>query len=345
MSSVGQPTSASEGVGQLRPESPAREYPAGERPASVLVLTRDEEVNIAACLDTLTWSDDIVVLDSYSTDRTLEIARRYPNVRVVQRRFDNWSRHSNWALEHITFRHPWVYYSDADERVTPELRDEILREVNRPGQVHAAFRVRYKNMFLGRWLRHGGIYPVWIIRLFRPEKIRYEEREVNAHPVVQGSLGDLREHFIHYSFSKGMLPWFRKHNSYSSMEANEAMRIVKGSPWEKFRRSFDADPGVKRRAIKDLSFFLPLRAVIRFIYMYILRAGFLDGSAGLHYAMMISMYEYWIEVKIREQQRRWRERTDEHVDRLLARGEAPARAETEPRAEPGGAAPLKEGAA
>ena len=201
--------------------------------------------------------------------------------------------------------------------MTPELRDELVRSINAPGIPHVAFRLRYKNMFMGRWLRFGGIYPVWIIRLFRPEMIRYEEREVNAHPMMKGTLGDLQEHFIHYSFNKGLIPWLKKHNSYSTMEANEAVRIVKGSAWSKVRQTFDKNPGAKRRAVKDLSFFLPLRGFIRFLYMYFIRLALLDGRAGFHYSAMISMYEYWIEIKIREHQKVWNVSTTERVERLL----------------------------
>lgn len=288
-------------------------------PPSILVLTRDEEINLDDCLRTLSFSDDIVVLDSFSTDRTLEIARSFPNVRVVQRKFDTWSRHSNWALDNIEFKHPWVYYSDADERVTPELRDEMIRRVNDPNEPYVAYRLRYKNMFMGRWIGRGGLYPVWIIRLFRPKKIRYEDREVNAHPVVDGRLGDLEGHFIHYSFNKGLLPWFIKHNSYSDMEAKEAVRVLEHeSVGQKIRNIPSRVPGVRRRAIKDLSFFLPLRGLIRFVYMYILRLGFLDGKAGFNYACMISMYEYWIEVKIREHRRKWKDETEHVVKALLA---------------------------
>jgi hypothetical protein len=148
--------------------------------------------------------------------------------------------------------------------------------------------------------------------------IRYEEREVNAHPVMKGTLGDLQEHFIHYSFNKGLLPWLKKHNSYSSMEAKEAVRIVKGSAWSKVKQTLDPSPGVKRRAVKDLSFFLPLRGFIRFFYMYVVKLALLDGKAGFHYAVMISMYEYWIEIKIREQQQQWADLTNQQVAESLA---------------------------
>lgn len=293
---------------------------------SVLILTKDEEINMSRCLKTLSWSDDIVVLDSHSTDRTCEIALRFPNVRIVKRPFDTWSKHSNWALEHIEFKHPWVYYSDADERMTPLLRDEIMRVINDASLSHVAYRLRYKNMFLGRWIRRGGLYPVWIIRLFRPDKIRYEDRDVNAHPVVQGTLGELREHFIHWSFNKGMTPWFTKHNSYSTMEAGEAVRVLKGSLFKELWTIARArEPLVRRRALKNLSFFLPLRMLARFCYMYFLRLGMLDGRAGLHYAAMISMYEYWIELKVRELQRPWHERTTRLAKKMLGEPAAPAR--------------------
>jgi glycosyltransferase involved in cell wall biosynthesis len=299
---------------------------------SVLVLTKDEEINIVECLKTLAWSDDIVVLDSFSTDRTCEWSLLFPNVRVIQRKFDNWSRHSNWALEHIQFKNPWVYYSDADERMTDELRDEIRAVAATPSVEHVAFRVRYKNMFMGRWLRHGGIYPVWIIRLFKPEMIRYEEREVNAHPIMKGSLGDLREHFIHYSFNKGLLPWFKKHNSYSTMEANEAVKIVRGATIaDKLRVARKGEtPGERRRALKDLSFFIPLRGFARFLHMYFVKLGILDGKAGFHYAAMISMYEYWIELKMREQEKHWKDATGQEVDRLLDQPSTPIATTQEP---------------
>ncbi|MCA9289736.1 MAG: glycosyltransferase family 2 protein, partial [Phycisphaerales bacterium] len=201
-------------------------------PPSILILTKNEEVNMRACLDCFRASDDVVVFDSYSDDRTVEIAKEYPNVRVIQRTFDTWSKHSNWALDHIEFKHPWVYYSDADERVPAELWNEILEVTNDAAREPVAYRLRYKNMFLGRWIKHGGVYPVWIIRLFRPDRVRYEDREVNAHPVVDGETGELRHHFIHYSFNKGLVPWFAKHNSYSRMEAREAVRVQQGSFWD-----------------------------------------------------------------------------------------------------------------
>jgi glycosyltransferase involved in cell wall biosynthesis len=137
---------------------------------SVLVLTLNEEINIGACLESLAWCDDIVVLDSLSTDRTRAIATEH-GARVVERAFDNWSAHQNWAVSNIEFRHPWVLYLDADERCDTELRDEVLR-CARPEAPEAAFRVRRKDFFMGHWLKHAQLYPTWLVRLFRPQHIR-----------------------------------------------------------------------------------------------------------------------------------------------------------------------------
>src|SRR5207249_2857785 len=116
---------------------------------SILVLTKDEEVNIASCLATLAFSDDIVVLDSFSTDRTVDIAQSFPNVRVVQRSFDTEYVQRNFGLHQIEYKHPWLYVCDADETVPPELAAEIVQRINDPLARHAAYRLRYKNMFMG----------------------------------------------------------------------------------------------------------------------------------------------------------------------------------------------------
>ncbi|MGE0433210.1 MAG: glycosyltransferase family 2 protein, partial [Planctomycetota bacterium] len=177
---------------------------------SVLILTLNEEVNLPRCLESLAWSDDIVVLDSGSTDRTVEIARA-AGARVVERKLDDWATHQNWAMESIDFRHPWVYYSDADEVVTSELRDEMMAIASTATTTDAdepvAYRVRFRNMFLGKWLRFSSLYPTWVLRFFRPERVRWE-RLVNPVPTVDGRVGHLRGHFIHYSFNKGLEAWF-----------------------------------------------------------------------------------------------------------------------------------------
>lgn len=263
---------------------------------SVLILTLNEEMNLPACLASVAWCDDIVVLDSGSTDRTIEIAQA-AGARVVHRKLENWAAHQNWALQNIPFKHPWVYYSDADEVVTPELRDEMLKISETPGE-HVAYRVRYKNFFFGHWIRHCGIYPTWVMRFFRPEKVRFE-RLVNPIAVTDGSEGRLQEHFLHYSFNKGLDAWFDKHNKYSRQEAMESIKHLAGGKMDT-GGLFSGDAARRRKAIKELSFRLPCRPLLRFTYMYFFKLGFLDGWAGFTYCRLLTIYEYMIVLKMRE---------------------------------------------
>lgn len=268
---------------------------------SALILTLNEEINIEACLDSLSWCDDVVVLDSLSTDATRSIAEA-KGARVVTRAFDNWSAHQNWAVANIPFRHPWVLYLDADERCTPELRNDVLRSAGREAP-EAAFRVRRKDFFMGRWLKHAQLYPTWLVRVFRPERIRYE-RLVNPVAVVDGSIRELAGHIDHYPFSHGVSHWIARHNRYSDMEAVEAAKVrehrsASGS-------LFSRDPNERRRALKDIFFQLPARPVVKFLYYYGWRRGFLDGRAGFTYATLQAMYEYMIVCKGAELERRRR---------------------------------------
>lgn len=267
---------------------------------SVLILTLNEETNLRDCLASLAWSDDIVVFDSFSTDQTCAIAAA-SGARVVQRKFDNWSTHQNWAVSNIQFKHPWVLYMDADERCTPELREEVLDRA-KSRLSHSAYRIRRKDFFMGRWLKHAQLYPTWLVRLFRPEKIRYE-RLVNPVAVVDGTIGELAAHIDHFPFSHGVAHWIARHNKYSDMEAIEA---VKARQQIAFKPSdvISRDPNVRRRALKEIFFRMPARPAVKFIYYYLWRRGFLDGRPGFTYATLQAFYEYMIECKRRELLRR-----------------------------------------
>jgi len=268
---------------------------------SALILTLNEETNIAACLESLAWSDDIVVLDSLSTDRTQEIAREH-GARVITRPFDNWSAHQNWAVQNIEFQHPWVLYLDADERCSPELRDEVLSRAT-PTSPECAFRIRRKDYFMGQWLKHAQLYPTWLVRLFRPQHIRYE-RLVNPVAVVDGITGELGADIIHHPFSHGVAHWIARHNRYSDMEAVEALKVQ--STRKAGGSLLSSDPTERRRVLKDLFVRMPAKPAIRFLYSYIWRRGFLDGNAGFTYALLISFYEYMISCKTAELKRRER---------------------------------------
>ena len=269
---------------------------------SVLILTYNEEKNLPRCLEALKWSDDIVVLDSFSTDRTIEIAKA-AGARIYQRAFDDEASQRTYSLREISFKHPWVYNPDADEDPTPELCREMLAVVQgRPGNT-VAYRMRFKTIFMGKWIRFSSLYPTWVIRLFQPEKISFE-RLVNLAYHVDGEEGQLEGHFFHYTFNNGLDAWFAKHNNYSHYEAVETLRSLDRGfhSWPDLLNFKEAPK--RRRALKELSFRLPFRPALRFLYMYVVRGGILDGWAGLTYCRLLAIYEYMVVVKIRELRRR-----------------------------------------
>ena len=268
---------------------------------SVLILTLNEELNLPGCLESVAWSDDIVVFDSFSADRTVEIAKA-AGARVVQHKFDNWSTHQNWAVRNIGFKHPWVLYIDADERCD-ELLVRELQDIADRGENYAAFGIRRKDYFMGRWLRRAQFYPTWITRVFRPERIQYE-RLVNPVATVDGKLGKLPGHLIHYPFSHGIHQWYARHNNYSDMEAQDLLREMCGDIH--LRNVFSSDPAIRRRALKQIAHHLPMRPLLMYLYLLVVRRAFLDGMPGLTYCRLRSMYEYMIDLKVKELRRRQR---------------------------------------
>jgi glycosyltransferase involved in cell wall biosynthesis len=264
---------------------------------SVLVLTKNEQQDLPGCLESVSWSDDIHVYDSVSTDRTVEIARA-AGASITSREFDNWAAHQNWGLRNIAFRHPWVFYIDADERVTPELRQALQEAVRDPGD-KVAFRLQRRDFFLGTWLRHVQTSPFYI-RLFRPEAVRYE-RLVNPVTLVDGPVGEVGGYLDHYPFSKGMTHWLARHNSYSSLEAQQIQENRRKATQFSLRKAFFApDFNERRFHQKELFYRLPGRPLLKFLLLYVGKRGFLDGRAGFTYAMLQSFYEYMIELKTRE---------------------------------------------
>ncbi|WP_342240773.1 glycosyltransferase family 2 protein [Inquilinus sp. OTU3971] len=268
---------------------------------SVLILTLNEEINLPGCLAAVAWSDDIVVLDSGSTDRTVEIARA-AGARVHHRVQDNEHAQRTYGLQQIEFKHPWVYMPDADEITPPELRDEMLAIAADPDRPEVLFRVRFKNIFMGRWIRHSSLYPTWVVRLVRPEKISFE-RQINLQCVADGAEGRLQSHFYHYSFNKGLNAWYEKHNRYSWFEAQESLKSLRQGGF-KLTDIFSRRSELRRRALKELSFRMPFRPALRFLYMYFIRRGFLDGMPGYLYCRLLTAYEYMIVVKMMEIRRR-----------------------------------------
>lgn len=227
----------------------------GRRPLSVIITTFNEEVNVAECIESVQFADEILLVDSFSTDRTVEIARRYPEVTVLQRTYYGSAAQKNWAIDRV--QHDWVLIVDADERVTPALAREILEIL---GTEPAAFGyfIRRENVFIDKVIRHSGWSTDKVVRLFRRDKGRYPNRRVHADMVVEGPTPTMRESFLHYTF-RSFDQYFDKFIKYSQWGAAQAFREGK-------RAGFIEIFG---------------RPVWRFLRMFVLQLGFLDGLHGL----------------------------------------------------------------
>jgi glycosyltransferase involved in cell wall biosynthesis len=262
---------------------------------SVVILTLNEADSLQRSLDSVAFSDDILVVDSGSTDGTADIARA-AGARVVTRAFDSFAGQRNFAMDTGAFRNPWVLHLDADEVVTPELRDE-LQALARAGAAAAfpVYRIPSRLIFMGRWLRHAGMYPAYQVRFGRAGELRFVDhghgqREVQA----PGQVGTCAGPFEHYNFSKGINDWFARHLRYARREAAQA--VADAGDALPLRALFTGEAMQRRRALKQVGYRLPLRPLLRFLYVYVGKAGFLDGRAGFHYAAMIGVYQYLIDL-------------------------------------------------
>ena len=268
---------------------------------SVFIQTLNEEGNLPRCLESVKWSDDIVVLDSFSTDRTEEIVRS-AGARFYQREYDGRANNQNWAVENIEFKYPWVWYVDADEVTLPELAHEIIQVASDTLRPEVAYFVRRKNIFMGKWLKHGNVYNAWIARLWKPDRIRWK-RGANPVAIIDGPTGYLKAHFVHYTLSKGFRDLFDKQNRTSTYEAEDTIKELQHGRID-WSGLISPDPARRRNALKRLSFRMPCRSFLIFIYMYLLKAGFLDGRPGLTYCTLRAFEEYQICCKVRELQQR-----------------------------------------
>jgi glycosyltransferase involved in cell wall biosynthesis len=263
---------------------------------SVIILTLNEQDNLDNCLSALQNCNDIVILDSFSTDRTEEISRAY-GARFFQRRFDNYAAQRNYGLNEITYKHGWLLMVDADEVVPPELIAEMQRVVENKGDDNTIFRMRRKDHFLGQWIKRSSGYPTWFGRLLKIGFVRVE-RAINEEYVTDGEVGYLENHLYHYPFNKGFSSWLEKHNRYSTMEAELIVSGGLASPV--FKDLFAKDPTERRKAVKAIAYRIPGRPLLMFIGLYFLRGGFLDGRAGLTFCILRSFYEFLISCKVRE---------------------------------------------
>ena len=269
---------------------------------SVVILTLNEEKNLPGCLESVKWSNDVIVFDSFSSDQTTQIATSY-GAQVIQRAFDNYAAQRNAALDEPFYKNPWVLMLDADERVPDELATELRLVTEGTESDFTLYRIRRKDMFLGKWLRRSSGYPTWFGRLIRIGRVRVE-REINEEYHTDGKVGFLKEHLIHYPFNRGISYWFERHNRYSSMEAEVLFSETQST--QSIKDLFSSDPALRRKALKQIAYRLPCRPILVFGYLYVVRLGILDGRPGLIYCILRCIYEYLIDIKAKELQQRAR---------------------------------------
>jgi len=277
---------------------------AASVPVSVLIPVRNEELNLEAALESVRWASETWVVDSHSTDRTVEIASAHTD-KVVQFDYDGRGpKKKNWSLATLPFAHEWVLILDADERITPALAEDISRAVASDGA--DGYYLDREYVFMGRSLR--SFRPNWNLRLFKHRRGRYEllatnapgtgDNEVHEHVVVDGRVGHLPSPMLHED-RRPLRAWVDNHNRYSDWEAN-VYRQIKREPLSLRDLVAGGPGGWRHNGLKRVWVRLPLRPLIRFAAYYLVRRGFLDGREGFRYSILVGYYEYLTGLKLRE---------------------------------------------
>ena len=255
---------------------------------SVVILTLNEELALPDCLSSVRSCDDVVVLDSGSTDSTASLATK-AGAKVFTRTFDTFAGQRNFAQAQIKFRHPWVFHLDADERMTAELDAECRAASARTDL--DGFRVAPRMIFEGRWVRHCTDFPAFQARFVRAPQFEFSQAGHGQRESPTMRMENLRQNYMHDMSLYGRGAWIEKHRRYARAEA-AGLRLQ--SEDDSVSRLFSGDTLVRRRALKRLSFRLPLRPTLRFLYQYGLRGGFLDGRQGFDYCRLLARYERFI---------------------------------------------------
>jgi glycosyltransferase involved in cell wall biosynthesis len=267
-------------------------------PCSVIVLTLNEERNIGACLDSVAGFDDCHVLDSGSTDATLTIAARY-GARSANNPFSSFAQQRNWGHDQLPLRHRWVLHLDADERMTPELAREIEAAIERDVGTTAGYLLAERTLLRGGWLRHAGQYPRYQARLVHRDRMRFVDHGHGQRESSGLPFGTLKHPYDHLAFSHGIEHWLRKHAGYATKEAAQILKSSAGN--ESLVSGLFAGTAVeRRRALKQLSMHLPMRPLLRFLHIFIVNRGILDGRAGYEYALMMRAFQEMIDLALIE---------------------------------------------
>lgn len=270
---------------------------------TAIILTKNEEMNIERCINSIKgWIKRIVVVDSGSTDKTVELAERLGAEIYHHEPFINYAKQFNWAIDNINIETKWVFRFDADECVTPELKQEIITECEKHAEDDiSGFMMRYKIYFLGKFLKHGGAYPFLKITIFKNGKGRFEDRAMGEHIVLnEGRCLNLKEDCEHYDF-KSLTTFIDKHNWYATREVSDYFAVRSGRE----NAILEGQPEKAKKLRDGLYYKLPkyLRAKLYYWYKFYFRMGFLDGEAGRIWAFLQAyFYRFIVDAKIYEQE-------------------------------------------
>ena len=273
----------------------------GQPRVSVIVLAFNEEANLPECLASLKNLDcEVLVVDSGSTDRTREIARQAGAI-VFEHPFETYGAQRNWAQNCLPLAADWVLHLDSDERLTPELVAEINRVLLNPPTEVDGFLFRKRTSFMGRWMRHGGHYPAYHMRLFRKDRGACEERLYDQHYIVRGSVRKLQHDYIDV-LTSDLSVWSARHVRWAELEAREIAECC--HPGGRVAASWFGNPIQRRRWLREgLYWRLPLflRAFLYWFYRYFVRLGFLDGREGLIFHFLQGFwFRFLIDAKLFE---------------------------------------------
>jgi glycosyltransferase involved in cell wall biosynthesis len=265
-----------------------------------MIFTLNEEGHLPSCLGSLGWCDDVLVVDSFSTDRTEQVCRE-AGARFFQHEFEGFGAQRNWALENTAPKYDWILILDADERVPAELAEELGAIARTDPRDVGAFRVRRRFYMWDRWLKYSSLYPTWVVRFVHKDRVRYLNRGHAETQEVAGRVDDLRHDLIDENL-KGIDEWFERQNRYSAKDAE--YELLQEGKTIQFGDIIAGDPLLRRAALKRVACRLPARPLFYFLYSYFWRLGFLDGRDGLVFCLMKAMYQQMVSIKKYDARRR-----------------------------------------
>lgn len=276
----------------------------GKLPITAIILTYNEERNIKDCLDSIYGEvDEIYIVDSYSTDATLEIVKKYPEVKVVHHAFENYSKQRNWAFENLDIRNEFIFNMDADHRAMPELIEELRTAFKHDIPRHInGFMASRRTMFMGKWIKKGGHYPVYHAIIFRKGHGMCEVKNYDQHFIIDGEAMVLKSNVIDI-ITESITTFTARHNTWATLEAQEAYNYQKGLESGRVKAIKDGNPMEVRRyqRMKYYSYPIFLRVFMYFGYRYFLKGGFLEGKEGLIFHFLQGFwFRFLVDSKIYE---------------------------------------------